>query len=124
MANQVPVLPAPHVLPSQAPRACYGLAAVTLGGAYAAVPARHVSLAPLNEKSRREITFDGGTWGLVRLPGTGCARRGIKPAVGDPIGVASGCLLELAIRERSVAAPGAAEAFQPRATTPPKGFDL
>jgi hypothetical protein len=29
-----------HVLPSQAPRACNGLNAVTLGGAYAAVPAR------------------------------------------------------------------------------------
>ncbi|CAM2147681.1 hypothetical protein PT2222_10255 [Paraburkholderia tropica] len=27
------------------------------------------------------IAFDGGMWGLVRLPGTGCARRERKPAV-------------------------------------------
>jgi hypothetical protein len=27
--------------------------------------------------SRKNVfaTFDGGMWGLVRLPGTGCARR-------------------------------------------------
>jgi len=44
--------------------------AVTLDGAYAAVPAR---LCP----ARKSVitTFDGGLWGLVRLPGTGCARR-------------------------------------------------
>jgi len=77
MANQVPIRSAPHVLPSQAPRACHGLAAVTLGGAYAAVPVRRVSPACLNVY----IAFDGGMWGLVRLPGTGCARRERKPAV-------------------------------------------
>lgn len=44
--------------------------AVTLGGAYAAVPARCCF-------GRKNViaTFDGGLWGLVRLPGTGCARR-------------------------------------------------
>ncbi|MDR3095759.1 MAG: hypothetical protein LBV73_01640 [Paraburkholderia sp.] len=76
-ANQVPIRSAPHVLPSQAPRACHGLAAVTLGGAYAAVPVRRVLPACLNVY----IAFDGGMWGLVRLPGTGCARRERKPAV-------------------------------------------
>jgi len=60
-ANQVPIRSAPHVLPSQAPRACNGLAAVTLGGAYAAFPVRRVSPARLND----EVTFDGGMWGLV-----------------------------------------------------------
>jgi hypothetical protein len=58
-----------HVLPSQAPRACNGLAAVPLGGAYAAVP------ACFRKRKNVNATFDGGMWGLVRLPGTGCARR-------------------------------------------------
>jgi hypothetical protein len=71
MANQVPIRSAPHVLPSQAPRACNGLAAVTLGGAYAAVPVRRVSPARQNVN----VMFDGGMWGLVRLLGRGCARR-------------------------------------------------
>jgi len=44
------------------------LAAVTLDGAYAAVPAQFSA-------QERDATFDGGMWGLVRLPGTGCARR-------------------------------------------------
>jgi hypothetical protein len=59
-----------HVSSSQVPRACNGLSAVTLGGAYAAVPACLVL-------GRKNViaTFDGGLWGLVRLPGTGCARR-------------------------------------------------
>ncbi|CAG9240129.1 hypothetical protein PSP6_90015 [Paraburkholderia tropica] len=51
-ANQVPIRSAPHVLPSQAPRACHGLAAVTLGGAYAAVPVRRVYPARLNAAHR------------------------------------------------------------------------
>jgi hypothetical protein len=67
MANQVPIRSAPHVLSSQAPRACNGLAAVTLDGAYAAVPARRVFPVRLSAKS----TLDGGMWGLVRLPGRG-----------------------------------------------------
>jgi len=71
MANQVSIRSTPHVLPSQAPRACNGLHAVTLGGAYAAVPVRRVYPARQNVF----ISFDGGMWGLVRLPGTGCARR-------------------------------------------------
>lgn len=45
------------------------LAAVTLDGAYAAVPA--LCFARTNVFA----TFNGGMWGLVRLPGTGCARR-------------------------------------------------
>lgn len=57
----------PHVLPSQAPRACYGLAAVTLGGAYAAVPVRRVCF-PTGAPELFAM-FDGGTWGLARLPG-------------------------------------------------------
>jgi hypothetical protein len=77
MANQVPIRSAPHVLPSQAPRACHDLAVVTLGGAYAAVPVRRV-LSGVPECGH---PFDGGMWGLVRLPGTGCARRERKPAV-------------------------------------------
>jgi hypothetical protein len=59
-----------HVSSSQVLRACNGLAAVLLGGAYAAVPA-------LRFYARKNVfaTFDGGMWGLVGLPGTGCTRR-------------------------------------------------
>ena len=56
----------------QTPRVCeMALAAVTPDGAYAAVPA----LNPVVIAHECDATFDGGMWGLVRLPGTGCARR-------------------------------------------------
>jgi hypothetical protein len=48
MANQVSIRSTPHVLPSQVPRTCNGLHAVTLGGAYAAVPVRREFPAHLN----------------------------------------------------------------------------
>jgi len=31
--------------------------------------------AVLSGRKNVIATFDGGMWGLVRLPGTGCARR-------------------------------------------------
>jgi hypothetical protein len=45
-------------------------AAIMPDGAYAAVPALIRVFS-----ARIDAKFDGGLWGLVRLPGTGCARR-------------------------------------------------
>jgi hypothetical protein len=45
----------------------------------ALLPSRWMGPTPLflRKVSRKSVfaTFDGGMWGLVRLPGTGCARR-------------------------------------------------
>ncbi|BBU28888.1 hypothetical protein BTHE68_26220 [Burkholderia sp. THE68] len=61
-----------HVLSGQTPRVCQmAFTVITPDGAYAAVPA----LAFGFSAHERDATFDGGMWGLVRLPGTGCARR-------------------------------------------------
>ena len=64
MANQVSIRSTPHVLPSQVPRACNGLHAVTLGGAYAAVPVRRVYPARLNELHRSMAAC--GVWSGCR----------------------------------------------------------
>jgi hypothetical protein len=59
-----------HVLPSQAPRACNGLKCRDAGWGL-----RRCSCALSHARKNVFATFDGGMWGLVRLPGTGCARR-------------------------------------------------
>jgi len=59
-----------HVLPSQAPRACYDS-----DGRDAGWGLRRRSCALSFARKNVFATFDGGMWGLVRLPGTGCARR-------------------------------------------------
>jgi hypothetical protein len=59
-----------HVLPSQAPRACNGHNFRDAGWGL-----RRRSCALGFARKNVFATFDGGMWGLVRLPGTGCARR-------------------------------------------------
>ncbi len=59
-----------HVLPSQAPRACYDSYGRDAGWGL-----RRRSCALSFARKNVFATFDGGMWGLVRLPGTGCARR-------------------------------------------------
>jgi hypothetical protein len=52
-----------HVLSSQVPRACHGLAAVTLDGAYA------VFLSAVCFQRMSEQSFDDGVWGLAKQRG-------------------------------------------------------
>ncbi|TCG02061.1 hypothetical protein BZM26_02705 [Paraburkholderia strydomiana] len=59
-----------HVLPSQAPRACYDSYGHDAGWGL-----RRRSCTLSLARKNVFATFDGGMWGLVRLPGTGCARR-------------------------------------------------
>jgi hypothetical protein len=68
--HQVSKLFDAHVLPSQAPRACNGLNCRDAGWGL-----RRRSCALSLARKNVFATFDGGMWGLVRLPGTGCARR-------------------------------------------------
>ncbi|TGP44788.1 hypothetical protein EN871_09390 [bacterium M00.F.Ca.ET.228.01.1.1] len=57
-------------MPSQAPRACYDANRRDAGWGL-----RRRSCALNFARKNVCATFDGGMWGLVRLPGTGCARR-------------------------------------------------
>ncbi|AXF13111.1 hypothetical protein CUJ87_00785 [Paraburkholderia caledonica] len=55
---------------SQAPRACYDSYGRDAGWGL-----RRRSCTLSFARKNVFATFDGGMWGLVRLPGTGCARR-------------------------------------------------
>lgn len=57
-----------HVLSGRAQRARRGPAAAPPDEASAAVPVGFGSREP-------DVPFEGGIWGLVKLPGTGYARR-------------------------------------------------
>jgi len=65
MANQVPFFRHRTSCPARCHAPATALAAVTLGGAYAAVPVRRVYPARLNVY----VMFDGGMWGLGQAAG-------------------------------------------------------
>lgn len=122
MANQVPIRSAPHVLPSQVLRACHGLAAVTLGGAYAAVPVRRVLPARLNVFIRSMAAC--GVWSGCRGQAAPDVKENQRLAA---YGAASGYWHSLAVFHRSAGGvffclrpPESSTNAQPRRGTAPK----